>query len=193
MYKKFTPYFLHIVLALASIVAAYFLLKPHYKTTGLSIGLINMQRVQTEALPYVQLQKKAADASTAIQEKAQNYENTLRTEYDEFQSLQKKKKLKADDFSKRSADFNQKVADVEQSLKQEREETEQSCQRVLNGIEAKLAKIVTDFRKMKKVDLLLNTTNNYHEIGLADDHLDHTDEIIKLLNEKIPSIEELGK
>ncbi len=194
MIKRFIPYIFHIILAAITIVAAYFVLMPHYKTTGLTIGLVNMQRVRAQAEPFQQLSKQVSESHTKAQEKFQALEKSLHKEYDELQALQQKKNTKTEELSKRKAAFDKKFAELEQHAQQERDSMNQKFQRIAAEIEAELENILLDFRGKHKINLLLNTTTNDQNIALvADDGLNHTDAIIGLLNKSIPSIQELKK
>lgn len=194
MFKRFVPYLFHIILAAVAIAVSYWLLKPHYKTTGLTIGLVNMQRVRAQAEPFQQLSKQIAQAHAEAQEHFQNLEKTLRKEYDELQSLQQKKNTKTEELSKRKAALDKRVAELEQHVQQERDSMNQKFERIALAIEAELENIIREFRSKHKIDLFLNTTTNDQQIALvADDSLNHTDAIIELLNKSISNIQEIKK
>jgi Skp family chaperone for outer membrane proteins len=194
MFKRFLPYLFHIILAATAIVAAYFLLKPHYKTTGLTIGLVNMQRVRSQAEPFQQLSKQVSQAHTQAQEHFQSLEKSLRKEYEELQSLEQKKHTKTEVLANRKAAIDKKVAEFELQVQQEREVMKQKFEHIHLTIEAELEKIIREFSKKNKINLLLNTSNNEQEVALvADDSLNHTDAIIDRLNKNLPNIQELKK
>lgn len=194
MFRRFLPYLFHLILAATTIVAAYFILKPHYKTTGLTIGLVNMQRVRSQSEPFQQLSKQVAEAHTKAQEHFQTLEKSLRKEYDELQSIEQTKHAKTDALAKRKAALDKKVAEFEQQVQQERDIMKQKFERIHLAIESELEKIIREFTRQNKINLLLNTSSNEQEIALvADDSLNHTDAIIKRLNKNIPNIQEIKK
>jgi Skp family chaperone for outer membrane proteins len=192
MFKRLTPYVFHVVLAVITVTAAYFVLKPNYKTTGLTIGLVNMERVRSQAEPFQQLHKQDFDALAKAKEHLEVLEKCMRKEYDELQALQQKKHAKTEELAKRKAALDIKVAELDQHFHQERESIKQKFERTALAIESELESIIRNFSKKYKIDLFLNTATNDQRIALvADDSLNHTDDIIKLLNEKIPNIQEI--
>lgn len=192
MLKRYTPYIIHVLIAVLTIGAAYFVLKPHYKTTGLTIGLVNMDRVRSQAEPFQQLHKQDFAARAKAQENLEELEKKMRKEYDELQVLQQKKNVKADELAKRKAALDKKVAELDQHFQQERDAIKQGFDRTFLAIESELENIIRDFCKTHKIDLLLNTTTHESQLVLvADDSLNHTDSIIQLLNKKVSSIQEL--
>lgn len=194
MFRRFLPYLFHLILAATCVVAAYFILKPHYKTTGLTIGLVNMQRVRSQSEPFQQLSKQVSEAHKKAQEHFQILEKSLRKEYDELQSIEQTKHAKTDALAKRKTDLDKKVAEFEQQVQQERDVMKQKFEHIHLAIESELEKIIREFTSQNKINLLLNTSNNEQEIALvADDSLNHTDAIIKRLNKSIPNIQEIKK
>ena len=194
MFRRFLPYLFHIILAATMVVAAYFMLKPHYKTTGLTIGLINMERVLSQAKPYQQLAELETIANTEARDHIQSLENDLRKEYDELQSMQQKKNVKSETLAKRKTALDKKVAELEQQVKHERDTLNQEFGQIRMAIGSKLESIIREFHKKHQIDLFLNTSTDNQLVALvADDSLNHTDAIIDLLNKSIPNIQELKK
>ncbi len=194
MFKRFFPYVFHIILAAVGITAAYFLLKPHYKTTGLTIGLISMERVREQAQPFQQLTKLVNEANTKAQERIQTLEKELRKEYGEFQVMQQKKNVKSENLAKRKEALDKKVAEIDQEFQHERDALNQKFGKIHMEIEAKLAEIIHQYHKEHQIDLFLNTSTDKQLVALvADDQLNHTDAIIAQLNESIPDIQKIGK
>lgn len=153
-----------------------------------------MDRVRTQAEPFQQLHKRDFEARAKAQENLEILEKSMRKEYDELQLLQQKRHTKPEELSKRKAELDKKVAELDQHFHQERESIKQKFDRTFLAIEAELEKIIREFSKTHKIDLFLNTTLNEQQVALvADESLNHTDTIIKLLNKKISNIEILSK
>jgi Skp family chaperone for outer membrane proteins len=194
MIKRLLPYVFHILLAAMTVMAAYFLLKPHYKITGLTIGLISMDRVLVQAKPFQQLGELESEANAKAQEHFQALEKNLRMEYDELQVMQQKKNVNSKDLAKRKANLDKKVAELEQQVRQEREALHAKFHQIRENIGAKLESIIREYHRKHKVDLFLNTSTDNQIVALvADDQLNHTDAIIALLNESISDIQKIGK
>ncbi len=194
MFKHLRPYVIHVALAVTTLVAAYCVLKPHYKTTGLSIGLVNMERVRSQSAPFQQLHKQDFDARSKAQERLETLEKSMRKEYDDLQTLQQKKHAKTEELTKRKLALDKKVAELDQHFHQERDSLKQKLDKNFLAIESELESIIRSFCKNHKIDLFLNTTNNGQEVALvADESLNHTDAIIELLNKKMPNIDKLEK
>lgn len=194
MLKRFLPYLFHIMLAAVGITAAYFILKPHYKTTGLTIGLINLERVREQAKPFQQLSKLVGEANAKAQERIQALEKDLRKEYNEFQIMQQKKNVKSETLAKRKAALDKKVAEIDQEFQHERDAMNQKFEKIHMHIEDELASIIRQYRIEHKIDLFLNTSTDKQLVALvADDQLNHTDAIIEKLNKSIKDIQTIGK
>ncbi len=194
MFRRFLPYFFHIILAAVGITAAYFLLKPHYKTTGLTIGLISMERVREQAKPFQQLAKLVGEANAKAQGRIQELEKELRKEYTEFQVMQQKKNVKSENLAKRKDALDKKVAEIDQEFQHERDALNQKFGKIHMNIEEELEGIIRQYHKEHKIDLFLNTSTDKQLVALvADDQLNHTDAIIEKLNKRIPDIQKIGK
>jgi len=193
MAKRLLPYFFHIVLAALTVVAAYLLLTPHYKTTGLTIGLISMERVLAQATPFQQLASLEIEANTKAQERFQALEKEIRKEYEELQALQQKKNVKSDILAKRKTDLDKKVSELERQVQQERDTLHRKFNQIRIAIGNRLENIIREYHKDHQIDLFLNTSTENHLVALvADDKLNHTDAIIALLNNGIPDINVLN-
>ncbi|MCE2715856.1 MAG: OmpH family outer membrane protein [Pseudomonadota bacterium] len=194
MFKRQYQYLFHILITIVAIAVAYFVLKPHYKTTGLTVGLVNMDRVRAQAEPFQLLHKRDFEARAKAQEHLEILEKSMRKEYDDLQILQQKKHTKAEELAKRKAELDKKVAELDQHFHQERESIKQKFDRAFLAIETELENIIREYSKNHSIDLFLNTTMNEQQVALvADESLNHTDAIIKLLNKKIPNLEILNK
>ncbi len=194
MIKRLLPYVFHIILAAITVMAAYFLLKPHYKTTGLTIGLISMERVLAQAKPFQQLSELETAANTKAQEHFQTLETKLRKEYDELQAMQRQKNRKSEDLAKHKAALDKKVASLEQQVQHERDTLHQKFGQIRMAIGSRLEKIIREFHRKHQIDLFLNTSTDNQLVALvADDKLNHTDAIIALLNESIPNVNAIGQ
>lgn len=191
--RPYYPYLLHALIMSISIAIAYYVLKPHNYTTGLKIGLINIQRVRDQSEPFGQWQKALQDASAKAQERFRVLEEELVKEYELLQEDQQKKKLKADVLATRKQQLDKKALELEQQLQKERDELRQHFDQLALSIESTLDQIIQDYSKAQGIDLLLNTQIKDMYIALAGDmNLSHTEAIIAKLNEKIPSIKELN-
>jgi Skp family chaperone for outer membrane proteins len=194
MFKDFRPYLIQVTFAVITVITAYCVLKPHYKTTGLTIGLVNMERVRSQAKPFQQLHKQDFEARSKAQERLETLEKSMRREYDELQTLQQKKHAKTDELTKRKLALDKKVAELDQHFHQERDSIKQKLDKNFLAIESELESLIRSFCKKHKIDLFLNTTNNGQEVALvADESLNHTDAIIELLNKKMPNLDKLEK
>ena len=194
MIKRLLPYFFHIIIAAATVVAAYFFLKPHYKTTGLTIGLINMERVMAQAKPFQQLTTLELEANNKAQEHFQTLQKEVHKEYEELQTMQQKKNVESDALAKQKNSLDKKVAELEQQMQQERDRLHQKFGQIRMDIGAKLENIIREYRNKHQIDLFLNTSTDSQLVALvADDKLNHTDAIIELLNLSITDVNKLGK
>lgn len=191
--KKYIPYLLHALIMCVAIIAAYFFLKPINNTTGLKIGLINVQRVRDQSNPFNQWQKALQEESSKAQEKFRLLEEELVKEYEILQEDQQKKKMKPDLLASRKQKLDEKALALEQQLQKERDELRQRFDQIVINIESTLDQIIQNYSKEHGIDLLLNTQIKDMYIALAGDmNLSHTEAIIEKLNEKIPTIKSIN-
>lgn len=187
--RPFIPYVLHSLIMGIWVAVAYYFLKPVDNTTGLKIGLINIQRVRDQSEPFGQWQKALQEASAKAQERFRILEEELVKEYELLQEDQQKKKIKPDVLATRKQQLDKKALELEQQLQKERDELRQHFDQLLLSIESTLDQIIQDYSKQQGIDLLLNTQIKDMYIALAGDmNLSHTEAIIAKLNEKIPNI-----
>lgn len=176
-----------------TLVTAYFLFKPINNTTGLKIGLINVQRVRDQSNPFNQWQKALQEESAKAQEKFRLLEEELVKEYETLQEDQQKKKIKPDLLASRKQQLDKKALELEQQLQKERDELRQRFDQIVINIESTLDQIIQNYSKEHGIDLLLNTQIKDMYIALAGDmNLSHTEAIISKLNEKIPTIKSIN-
>ena len=194
MSKQNKQYVFQCLLAIATLLAAYIILKPYYKTTGLTIGLVSMDRVRLQAKPFQQLHKQDFEARAKAQERLEVLEKGMRKEYDELQALQQKKHTKTEELARRKAELDKKVTELDQHFHQERESIKQKFEKNLILVENELEQIIREFSKSHKIDLFLNTSTNEQQVALvADESLNHTDAIIEILDKRIPNIDQMKK
>lgn len=151
-----------------------------------------MQRVRDQSEPFNQWQKALQSANLKAQEKFKSLEENLVKEYELLQEDQQKKKIKPDILASRKQKLDEKAQELENELQKEREQLRQQFDKSILSIETSLEKIVQEYTKENGIDLLLNTQIKDMHIALAgNSDLNHTEQIIKKLNEKIPNIKDL--
>lgn len=191
-FKRLFPYIINFLAAIAVATLIIFFFTPKSSHTSLKIGLINMQRVRDQAEPFIQWQKLLQEESSKAQERFQTLEATLVKEYESLQEDQQKKKFQPEILAIRKQKLDKKAQELENQLQKERESLRHQFDKWLLSVESTLDKIIQDYSKAAGIDLLLNTQFKDMYIALAGDNsLNHTESIIKKLNETVKNIKEL--
>ncbi len=146
------------------------------------VGLVNMTRVRSESKAFQDLQKEIDAAYENAKHESQKLEESLKKEARELK-LKQSAKENAEKLNKMKQNLEKKVGEIEQKVQEKRLNLHKTFQQKTQELETKLEGIIRQYTKDQKINLLLNTQANDAEIALtADDHMNHTNNIIEIFN-----------
>jgi len=96
--------------------------------------------------------------------------------------------LSDDDFKKKVEELDAKGKGFEKSLAQTKQALDSNVKKAVGQIRSALLEIITDIAKKRALTLVLNKS----DVILAADAYDFTDEAMKRLDSKLPSVKLAG-
>jgi Skp family chaperone for outer membrane proteins len=158
---------------------------PAATPTGPSTLTIMVVDVQS----LLQNSKSAKMVRQQIEEKRNEYakdishqEEVLRQERDSLQRQQAS--LSADALNQKGREFQQKVNELDRNVQGKRQALERSNAEALEKIQEAMLKIITDIAKDRKSNLVFQRS----ELVLFDQNFDVTDEVLRKLDEQLPTL-----
>ena len=125
-----------------------------------------------------QLKKKLDNGIKALK----NKEKTIQEE--EKKIIQQKKLISAEEYKKKVADLRKKVSSLQKERNTLLEDVAKQISKARSELLKNLNPIIKDYMKEKKIRMVLDKKS----LLLADENLDITKDIIKILNNKLKSI-----
>ena len=158
---------------------------PAATPTGPSTLTIMVVDVQS----LLQNSKSAKMVRQQIEEKRNEYakdishqEEVLRQERDSLQRQQAS--LSADALNQKGREFQQKVNELDRNVQGKRQALERSNAEALEKIQEAMLKIITDIAKDRKANLVFQRS----ELVLFDQGFDVTDDVLRKLDEQLPTL-----
>jgi Skp family chaperone for outer membrane proteins len=158
---------------------------PAAAPTGPSTLTIMVVDVQS----LLQNSKSAKMVRQQIEEKRNEYakdishqEEVLRQERDSLQRQQAS--LSAEALNQKGREFQQKVNELDRNVQGKRQALERSNAEALEKIQEAMLKIITDIAKDRKANLVFQRS----ELVLFDQGFDVTDDVLRKLDEQLPTL-----
>lgn len=150
--------------------------------TQLNILVVDVQSLlqnsKSAKMVRQQIEQKRAEYAKEIS----HQEAALRQERDALQRQQPS--LSADALNKKGREFQQKVNELDKSVQAKRQALEHSNGEALEKIQAAMLKIITEIAKERKANMVFQRT----ELVMFDQGFDVTDEVLKKLDEQMPTL-----
>ena len=137
-----------------------------------------LQNSKSAKMVRQQIEQKRAEYAKEIS----HQEETLRQERDTLQRQQAS--LSADALNQKGREFQQKVNDLDRNVQSKRQALERSNAEALEKIQEVMLKIITDIAKDRKANLVFQRS----ELVLFDQNFDVTDEVLRKLDEQLPTL-----
>jgi len=137
-----------------------------------------LQNSKSAKMVRQQIEQKRAEYAKEIS----HQEETLRQERDTLQRQQAS--LSADALNQKGREFQQKVNDLDRNVQSKRQSLERSNAEALEKIQEVMLKIITDIAKDRKANLVFQRS----ELVLFDQNFDVTDEVLRKLDEQLPTL-----
>jgi Skp family chaperone for outer membrane proteins len=137
-----------------------------------------LQKSKSAKMVRDQIEQKRAEYAKEIS----HQEEQLRKERDTLQRQQAS--LSPAALKQKGRDFQQKVNDLDRSVQAKRQALEHSNAEALERIQSVMLKIITGIAKDRKANLVFQRS----ELVLFDQGFDVTDEVLKKLDEQLPTL-----
>ncbi len=151
-------------------------------SSGLSILVVDVQSLlqnsKSAKMVRQQIEQKRAEYAKEIS----TQEEGLRRERDALQRQQAT--LSAEALNQKGREFQQKVNELDRSVQSKRQALERSNSEALENVQGVMLKIITEIAKDRKANLVFQRT----ELVLFDQGFDVTDEVLKKLDEQLPTL-----
>jgi Skp family chaperone for outer membrane proteins len=150
---------------------------------GLSgVAVIDVQRLQRESAASKSIQAQIEKQHAAYQQQISKQENELRAAK---QELDRQRTLVSPEaFNERVRQFEQKYANLQREVQSRKRELDKSASTALRTVEKSLTEIVQQLVEERKLTLVLVK----NQVIFASPQYEVTDEVMKRLNAKLPSV-----
>lgn len=146
------------------------------------IGVIDMQLLQRESSATKSIQAQLAKRDAAYKQELTKQENELRKVEQELS--QQRALISPEAFAERRRQFEQRVNNLQRDGQNRKRELDKSFATAMRTVENVLKDIVEQMVKEKRLTLVLNKGHAIY----ASAEYDITDEVMKRLNAKLPSV-----
>jgi outer membrane protein len=146
------------------------------------VAIVDNARVQREATAWESARQQVQQISQGYQQEFQREEDRLRTEEQEL--ARQRTILAPDAFEGRRRDWERRAADFQQRINERRRGLEQSMNNVRTEIFKRQQEVINDIARDRAFNLVLDKS----VVGFSADALDITTDVVKRLNQKMPSV-----
>ncbi len=146
------------------------------------VAVVDVQKILEESKASKAVQAALEKQRTAFQNDISQQENTLRTA-DQDLSRQRAT-LSAEEYEKKRQDIEQKVATLRRGVQTKRQQLDRMFQSSMNTIRTTLLQAIDEIAAERKATLILSKS----QVLLAAKEYDITDEAMKRLNAKLPTL-----
>lgn len=153
------------------------------------IAFVNLSRVNTEAQAVGHFKELIERQYKSFHEEILGREKQLQKQYEEIREIEKKSPEQAKTLSAKKDDLDRQVTDLDKTLRARKDTLNKSFARIQAQIEEKIREIVTDVAKRRNLNLVFNATILDASVVLyGGSELDITDEVLRELNLKLPTV-----
>ncbi len=147
------------------------------------IVYINMEKLFNESIVGISFNEEISKLSKSNQEKIKNLEEEIKTEDNNINS--KKNILSEEELKNKINDLNEKIKRYQAILKKNQDDINKKKIDGSNIILNNLKPILSEYSKKNSISMVLQKQN----VVIGKKELDITEDIIKILNEKIKKID----
>jgi len=172
----------------AGLLAAGLIGTMHYAAAQQK-GAAPLSLAMVDAQQLVQNSEAAKSIRTQLEKVRTDYQAAVKTEQEDLQKLDQsvaaqRGTLSADDYQKKVQEVRQKAQDLQRDVQQRQAKLGTAERTALQKVETTITEIVNDLRKEKKYTMVMS---RIAFIGTTDIP-DVTQDVMKRLNEKLPSV-----
>lgn len=146
------------------------------------IGVIDLQRVLREALAARSVRSQRETYVTRYQDEAARVEQDLRAADQELARL--RSSLSADELAVKRREFQQAVASSQRDVQMRRRNLERAFGAAMSEVQQATIRIADEVASERGVNVILYRS----QVFLFDNAMDLTDEILTVLNDRLPTV-----
>lgn len=150
--------------------------------SGFKVAVIDTNRIVREGKAFQSIRAQIGKFRQTFQGEIQKEEEALRGADQEL--ARQRTLLSAEAFDEKRREFQQRVESVQRLVQQRKQNLDRAQSQAMGKIQGELNQIVANVAKEQGVSLILR----WDQIFLADKGLGITEEVLKRLDAKIPSI-----
>jgi Skp family chaperone for outer membrane proteins len=145
-------------------------------------AIVDNAKVQREATAWESARQQVQQISQGYQQEFQREEERLRNEEQEL--ARQRTVLSPDAFEQRRRDWERRAADFQQRVNERRRGLEQSMNSVRTDIFKRQQEVINEIARDRAFNLVLDKS----VVAFSADALDITPEVVRKLNQKMPSV-----
>lgn len=149
---------------------------------SLSILVVDVQSLLQNSKSAKMVRQQIEQKRSEYAKEISQQEGTLRQERDALQRQQSS--LSAEALNQKGREFQQKVNELDRNVQSKRQSLERSNAEALENIQGVMLKIITEIAKDRKANLVFQRS----ELVLFDQGFDVTDEVLRKLDEQLPTL-----
>ncbi len=169
-------------LLLLALTAISFGAQPALAQTAPAIGIVNVAKIMQES-------KAASSVRSQLQSKQKSFQSELDSKEKallaEDQGLVKEKDTASkEDFEKKVKTFREKAATAQREVAQKKAQLDKAFTMALEEVQKNVLDVTKQVAAEKKLPLVVSSA----QVLYSDDSLDITNEVLKRLDSKLPSV-----
>ena len=146
------------------------------------IAIVDYQLIQKNSTAMVDIQKQIGERRRFYQEEISKQEKELRA--NDQKLLAQRSVLSREAFALKLREFEARVAQVQRDVQDRKRELDQAFEYGMNQVQLVVKEIIADLSQRKNFNLVLSQ----QQIIFAETGLNITEDVIKLLNERLPLV-----
>ena len=146
------------------------------------IGIVNIQKIMTEAKAAQSIQKQLDEHRKSFQEEFSAHERNLKEQEDKL--LEARAEMNAEEFSAKRQEFENELLETRKLVQKRQRALEEGAAKALGELRSKVITIVSDKADQEDYDLILTRQN----VMLAQKTMDITDDVMSSLDEAVQDI-----
>ena len=147
------------------------------------IAVLNYQLIQKNSTAMVDIQTQIETRRKTYQEEISQQEKDLRA--DDQELVRQRTVLSAEVFPLKRREFEAKVAQVQRQVQDRKRELDRAFEYGMNQVQLVINEIILELSREKNFNLVLSR----QQIIFVDDNLNISQDIIRILNERLPLVQ----
>ncbi len=176
-----------LAVALGAAVVATFPIAPvAQEIPTAKVAILDVQRILRESSATVSIKDQIKRQSQIYQDEIAKQEKELRAAAEELAG--QRAILSAEAFARKQGEFKSRGAAVEKGVRTRMRELDQARNTAIKEVERTLDRVVSEIAEQRGLNLILSRVRARSVVLYAHADLNITDEVLRRLNERLPSV-----